>query len=247
MKRYPPSEDDVLETFRCWLNANRPANYAVASRPDETERTTPAIDFILQDPDTRHEIAVEVSSLWRSGEAGSEDAYWNDWQGRVCELLAEDVPGDFLVFTSLQVPRGISPGTFATALRELLCRDLDQIRQSNDDYESNICGMRIGVADSTMPRRGVSFARRVPSTVLDTLPAFLLAVLNKKSPKLKRHKKEEGRETWLVLYNTVWPLMSPREVSRVVASALGLEHGHIDHVGVVAMNPPNDAAVNVVR
>lgn len=249
MKQYPPSEDEVLEAFRCWLNANRTASYVVASRPDKTERTAPAIDFILQDPTSCHEIAVEVSSLWRSGEAGSEDAYWNNWQGRVCELLAAHVPGLFFVATPLQVPEGVSPETFAAALKSLILRDINEIIRRVPDsqwYECNLCGMDILISQAAVSPHGVSFARRGSPAMLETLPDFLRRVLNKKSPKLKQHK-QAGRETWLVVYNTVWPVMSPRDVRVTVAAALGPADVHIDHVGIIAMNPPSDATVNVVR
>ena len=68
----------------------------------------------------------------------------------------------------------------------------------------------------------------------------------KKSDKLRRHK-EGGRETWLVFYNTFWTVMNPSDVRDGVLAALGPQHDHIDHVGVVSGNPPDDAWLDTVR
>lgn len=68
-------------------------------------------------------------------------------------------------------------------------------------------------------------------------------VVEKKSEKLKRHK-ENGRETWLVAYNTFWTAMSIVDVRDAVLAALRPEHSHIDHVAMVAGDPPDDAWVD---
>ena len=41
--------------------------------------------------------------------------------------------------------------------------------------------------------------------------------------------------------------MNPVEVGRVVLAALRPEYDHIDHVGVVGGNPPDDAWLDIVR
>jgi hypothetical protein len=65
-KRYPPSQADVLEAFRQWLNTERHANYQISERPDEVNRNSPDIDYVLHDPTRPPKIAVEVSILTSS-------------------------------------------------------------------------------------------------------------------------------------------------------------------------------------
>jgi len=71
-------------------------------------------------------------------------------------------------------------------------------------------------------------------------------MLDEKAPKLRRYK-DEGLETWIVVYNTVWTLCSPVDTQQTVGSLLGPDHAHVDHVGICAGNPPDDAWVIVVR
>ncbi len=77
-------------------------------------------------------------------------------------------------------------------------------------------------------------------------PSTVKRLVAKKNEKLKRHK-QAGRETWLVAYNTFWTAMSPFDVQDAVLAALGPEHDHIDHVGVVSGDPPDDAWLATIR
>jgi hypothetical protein len=72
-------------------------------------------------------------------------------------------------------------------------------------------------------------------------------VLEKKSPKLKAHK-DAGRETWLVAYNTFWPVMSRKQVRDMILERVSTEHDHIDHIGVLLTgNSPDDSWLDVIR
>ena len=99
VKRYPPLQDDVLEAFRQWRNTECHANYQISERPDEINRNQPDIDYILNDPKRMLKIAVEVSSVWRSEEAGKEDAYFDKWFERVRARVHGRIAGTFYVYS----------------------------------------------------------------------------------------------------------------------------------------------------
>ena len=73
MMRYPPTQDAVIGAFLRWVNTDRDAAYEITKRPDETNRSEKDIDYVLTDPKRTPEIAVEVSSVWRSEEAGRSE------------------------------------------------------------------------------------------------------------------------------------------------------------------------------
>ena len=99
-----------------WLNADRGAAYEIVERPDTKERTHPAIDYVLCDRSTDHEVAVEASSIWRSKDAGMEDAYIAKWFERVRSVAAGRVPGVFYITLPIRVPDGANAGQFAESL-----------------------------------------------------------------------------------------------------------------------------------
>jgi hypothetical protein len=47
-----------------YLDSGGRRNYVIASRPDQTDRTRPSPDFLLQDETTRHKIVLEVTSVF---------------------------------------------------------------------------------------------------------------------------------------------------------------------------------------
>src|SRR5215472_8050458 len=110
MRKYPPDEEDVLEAFRLWLNRERSANYVVVAKPDETNRNTKDIDYVLEDRRiTASKVAVEVSSVWRSEEAGGEDAFVAKWFARVQARVQDRLSGVFHVGLPIRVPDGLDP------------------------------------------------------------------------------------------------------------------------------------------
>ncbi len=109
MERYPPSQNEVVEAFRRWLNAERRANYAIVAEPDKVNRTRREIDYVLADPDRSPRIAVEVSSVWRCEEAGGEDAYFAKWFERVRARVHGRVAGRFYVFLPVRVAGRAGP------------------------------------------------------------------------------------------------------------------------------------------
>src|SRR5712691_5631510 len=115
MGEYPPSQETVLAGFREVLNTSRQANYDVVDRPDESERTRSEIDYILRDPKRSREVAVEVTSLWRSETAGKQDAEWLKWAETVKQKVGARLPGMFQIGTPMSAPN-VCPDVFADSL-----------------------------------------------------------------------------------------------------------------------------------
>jgi hypothetical protein len=248
MNTYPPSQENVLAVFLGALNTERAAKYVVIGRPDEVERNRAEVDYVLRD-DARHpEIAVEVSSAWRSEAAGKEDADWLAWVEAVRSRVRGKAPGEFRLSTPMRIPPGLAPGEFAEAIVEVLERERESLvflHRSGKGAPFTVCGISVFLSYA---REGsdVSFARMLSEDDRRDFPEHVKRLVAKKSEKLRRHK-ETGRETWLVAFNTFWPAMSPLDVQEAVLAALGQEHGHIDHFGVVSGNPPDDAWLDVIR
>jgi hypothetical protein len=248
MERYPPSQDEVLGAFIKALNAERRASYAIVDRPDKTERNRPEVDYLLRDAARGPDIAAEVSSTWRSDGAGKEDADWTTWVDAVRARVRGSVPGEFLLSTPMRIPRELSADDFAAALVEILRRErpsLERLWRSGKGAYFTVCGIDVLL---TYSREGsdISCGRLLSERDGREFPDHVSRLVAKKSEKIKRHK-EAGRETWLVVYNTFWPAMKPSDVKAVVLAALGAEHGHIDHFGVVGGNPPDDAWLTTIR
>lgn len=249
VRNYPPRQDAVIETFLKLLNEKRGTSYVITDRPDASERRETEIDYVVTDYRYKSEIAVEVSSIWRSSTAGKEDNDWGRFTQRVEELSRGRLPGKFYVYTNLRIPRGLDVQTFSDELVQLIVRNDSSLTPLSNDGRGltfRLCGMDLFVAKGTTKESEISFARRGEDSITLNFPEFVMAILAKKSSKLKRHK-ELGRETWLVVYNTIWPLISPFECQRIISEQLSPNHDHIDHIGVVAGNPPDDAWLIDIR
>jgi len=239
----------VIETFLKHLNEKRGTSYVVTDRPDASERRETEIDYVATDYHSKSEIAVEVSSIWRSSTAGKEDNDWGRFTQRVQELSSGRVPGRFHVYTDMRIPPGLDVQTFSDELIQLIARDdskLTLLSRQGRGLTLRLSSMDVFVSKSATEASDVSFGRKGEDSMARDFPNFVREILSKKSPKLRRHK-ELGRETWLVVYNTIWPLMSPFECQRIISEQLSPDHDHIDHIGVVAGNPPDDAWLIEVR
>lgn len=238
-KRYPPSEEDVLEAFRQWLNTERHANYQISERPDKekSNQNHPDIDFILNDPKSPPRIAVEVSSVWRSKEAGKEDAYFDKWFERVRARVYGRIAGTFYVFLPMDVP-ATNPDEFAVDLVNVIQREGVALTGVKKGKHLIVQGVSVKLYKAKLEGNDINYARYSPD--VSEFPSRVKIMLNQKAPKLLRYK-DEGLETWIVAYNTAWPLFSPVEVQQTVRSLLGADHAHVDHVGICS----GDASVIV--
>jgi len=249
MNSYPPSQSDVLQTFIEWLNATRAVNYAVAQMPDRTERNRQEIDYLLREAITGHEVAVEVSSTWRSTDAGREDAEWFRWTERVRTIVRGKITGQFRVSTPLRIPRELPPNKFAEILAESLKQNeaIIQARGKEGKYlKMHVQGIDLHVAHASESGSEITFGRQLPEAETHAFPDTVRKILAAKAPKLKQHK-DAGRETWLIIYNTFWPAVSPYEVEQVFLKWLGPDYEHIDHIGVVSGDPPADSWMIPIR
>lgn len=250
MRTYPPLQRDVLEVLLKFLSAERDTSYDIIDEPDVTERQEPEVDYVLRECRSGRQIAVEVSTVWRSSAAGMEDKNWSQWTERVAELLHGKLPGMFHVYTEMRIPLALQPQNFADEFAALITREdesLAELASSSRGREFSVCGMRVFVAKGGREGSGVSFARRgEKSDFEDDSRSFVKRTLAQRSPKLKKHK-ELGRETWLVLYHTFWTVISPFDRQQAIRAELRSDHAHVDHIAVIAGNPPDDAWVEVVR
>jgi hypothetical protein len=248
MERYPPSQGEVLDAFIKALNTQRRAKYEIVGKPDEVERNVAEVDYILRDHSRPPEIAAEVSSTWRSDGAGKEDADWLKWAEAVRERVRGKAPAEFRISTPMSIPRDLKADDFAAALVEILGREhqgLERLHRSARGARFPVCGIDVFLSYA---REGsdISFGRMLSESDGSEFPEHVKRLVAKKSEKLKRHK-EAGRETWLVVYNTFWTAMSPSDVRDAIIAALGPEHAHIDHFGVIAGDPPDDAWLDTIR
>ena len=157
-RRWPPAADQIIEAFIRWLNAERGASYEIVQRPDTPERTLPAIDYVLRDPRAGY-AAVEVSSVWRSTDAGMEDAYIDRWFEKVRGVVAGRVPGFFSLVLPIRVPDGADGRQFAEALVETIHRHHAAIAQGKGkQVEFTVCLLYT----SPSPRDGL--LSRMPSS-----------------------------------------------------------------------------------
>ena len=247
MKRYPPAADEVLEAFRRWLNSQRSASYVVVAKPDETNRSTKDIDYLLEDsrisPST---LAVEVSSIWRSEEAGGEDAFFAKWWMRVQARAEGRVNGIFHVGMPVRVPDGLDPNVFADSLLDVIERDkirLEEFGRQAQGLRVAVQGVTLGLMMFPGPGSSIEYGRFRPN--LSSFPERVKAMLSEKAPKLSPYKTQ-GIETWIVAYNTAWTIMTPTDTERIIASLLTPEYAQVDHVGICICDPPNDAWMIVV-
>lgn len=247
MERWPPSQAEIIEAFLKWLNAERRAHYVITERPDEVNRNRRDIDYVLDDPDRPPRIAVEVSSVWRSEEAGKEDAYIGKWFERVRERVRGRVSGMFYVFLPVRVPNGLDPERFGDDLLGVILRETAALAAEGKQGKGlllDVQGVRVHLHKAILEGSDIDYGRFMPD--LSKLPERVRAILHEKAPKLKRYK-DDGLETWIVAYNTAWAIMSLTDTKKAVASLLGSEHAHVDHVGICIANPPDDAWMIIVR
>ena len=94
-----------------------------------------------------------------------------------------------------------------------------------------------------VPGTDVSFARRIDrDRDLNDYQAFIRRILRKKSPKLQRYRAE-GFETWLIIYNTMWPVFSPVQIKQFIAQELTADNHHLDHIACAGP----DRWINIVH
>ncbi len=249
MKTYPPSQEEVVAAFLKAFNGKRGTRYEVVARPDEVERTLPDIDYILRDDAHPPEVAVEVSSTWRSEDAGKEDADWWIWVQGLREDVRGRLPGRFRVSTPMRIPPRLAVEPFADALVEVAHRERERLAQLHLEGKGayfSVCDVRVFLSYAGGDGSDIGFGRILSDEDGQELPEHVKRLVAKKSPKLRPHK-EAGRETWLVVYNTFWTAMSPVKVRDIVLAALGPEHCHVDHFGIIAGDPPDDAWLDIIR
>ncbi len=249
MSKFPPAQEDLLQAFQKYLNTSSGSSYEAVKRPDQEERHQQQVDYILRNKVGR-ELAVEFTSIWRSQSAGQEDAYWDGWTRQCQQYMRCKVPGQFRVYVPLRVPQGLDPLRFADELVTFIAShntELAALAQNSSFLRTCVCGTEIFVAHADAQGSNIEFARQISRSELDRFPAVIEQILHDRGPKLRPHREEKNRETWLVIYNTIWPLMSPLDTQRQIGKLLGPQYFYIDHVGIIAGNPPDDAWVILVR
>lgn len=249
MRTYPPTQDEVFEAFLTQVNAARGSTYVTTERPDESERGEAEIDYVATDGPSGRQLAVEVSRVWRSPEARRENRSWWDFVHTVEAWLRGRVSGTFHLYTDLRIPAWLDPQTFAGDLMTLFVREeatFTGLSETGRALTFRVCGMDVSIAKAASTGSEVALRRRASDADLTGFSDFVRGILTKRSPRLQRHKAR-GRETWLLLYNTIWPLLSPFILQEFIGALLSDAHAHIDHIGIVAGNPPHDAWLTVIR
>jgi hypothetical protein len=149
----------------------------------------------------------------------------------------------------MTIPAGFPPEPFAADLIVQLSKEQARLAALHVDNNKGgflvIQGIEVFV---TYARDGsdLSPSRRLSNDEGRNFPKHFERLLERKAGKLKE-QKQAGRETCLVVYNTFWTAMSPHEVREIVLQALSRAHDHIDHVGIVSGDPPDNAWVVWIR
>ena len=100
---------------------------------------------MIRSSDFESEIAVEVSSVWRSSDAGREDNSWSLFTERVAERLGGEVPGTFHAVTDLRIPSELDAQVFPDELgRQIVGNDHELAALSERGAISHISGLRDG-------------------------------------------------------------------------------------------------------
>jgi len=245
---WPPRPEDVVTSYIRWLNQDGSA-YAIVGRPDTIERTLPAIDYLLRDAKTGRELAVEVSSIWRSKDAGMEDAYFHKWFEKARALVAGRVPGRFYLTLPIRIPRDADAERFAKAVIETIHANETAIARAGAEGKHLVFpvdGMQLAIFLLPLNAGGsdIEYSRWMPD--INEFPALVRTCLDQKAPKLKPYS-DAGTATAIVIFNTMGTPMSPFEAARIVEQECGLTHAHVTHIALVAFNPPDDAYVHSVR
>lgn len=243
--KYPPTQEDVLETFLAWLNKQRTCEYQITNRPDKDERTRKAIDYLLS-ANGQKSIGVEVSSVWRSSDAGQEDAFFLRWSEDVSAAAQGKLSGRFSAGVPIKIQKGVTAQKFADELIAFCISRLDELKTLHKrarGITTNLCGIKAFIAIRDEKGSNVSFGRFEPTNNFEQQVGKLI---QERGPKLQQ-PKNDGYETWLVVYNTFWVAMSDYEVRESFLKALQSGYEYIDHVAVVEGNPPNDAWTEQIR
>src|SRR5262249_15168559 len=138
------------------------------------------------------------------------------------------VGGTFLIFLPRRLP---DPDPFGDELLDVLLRqgaEILALGRQGKGLSLGVLGARVHLHGATSEGSDVAYGRSAPD--VDDFPDQVRSILDAKAPKLRRYKAE-GFETWIVAYNTVWTVMTPVQAQQIVASQLGPEHEHVDHVG----------------
>src|SRR5262249_35206960 len=162
------------------------------------------------------EIAVEVSSIWRSKDAGKEDAFLAKWFERVRAIVAGQVRGLFYLTLPIRIPNGANPVQFAQDLIVTIQRHYDDIaRQGHQGkmLEFTVAGVSVWISLLPINANGsdIDYARSYPD--MAEFPLRVRTCLDDKAPKLKRYA-EAGTETWIIIFNTMGVAMSPSDADR---------------------------------
>jgi hypothetical protein len=108
----------------------------------------------------------------------------------------------------------------------------------------------VHVAHANRSGSDLAFGRQLPDAETRDFSDRVREILEAKGPKPRRHK-DAGRETWLVIYNTFWPAMSPYDVEQAFLRWLGPDYEHVDHIGVISglttMRPLGSAPAYIHR
>lgn len=242
--REEPTEQEkkIIAFFSKWLNNARGTLFEPDRWPDST--TPGDIDCVLKDTKTKQEIAVEVSSVWRSESAGREENDFKIWCDGVQERVRGKIVGGFEVY----VPKGIQEiadiEVFAREIIACIRSHINEIVRSSPNgmgHDEKLDGIDVVIGRLTDDGSDIGFAR-AGRFALD--PNNVRRILNKKCPKLKKYK-EQGLETWLVLENTAWPVTSFHNLKSILKSQLQPEHDHANRIGVIYGNPPDAALIEI--
>jgi hypothetical protein len=74
----------------------------------------------------------KVSSIWRSTDAGMEDAYIHKWFQNARKIVAGRVPGKFYITLPIKLPRGADAGRFAEALVDTILMNQTAIARDEE-------------------------------------------------------------------------------------------------------------------
>jgi hypothetical protein len=149
----------------------------------------------------------------------------------------------------MAIPSGLLPEPFAGGLINVLRAKHERLvalhRDNNKGELLTVQGIEVFVSYAG-EGTDLAASRTLSTDDGRELPEHFARLLGKKSGKIKE-EKQAARETWFVVYNTFWTAMSPQDVREVVLRALTKAHEHIDHIGIVSGDPPDDAWVAWVR
>ena len=237
-KSLAPREEDVLSAFLRWLAQQGQGRFEVASRPDREIRDARAYDFECVDPTTDDRIAVEVSTAWRRETAGREDSDWLKWCDRVASNLNGNIKGGFHVMTPVEVPRSLEAERAAKHLGAFIGRT-DWTNGRGRYKATEFEGRKFYVALSASDGSSVEFCRAAPPDPIPDFTEFVIGIVTSKDEQLSLAKKR-GLTTYLVVYNTCWPLFNDTMLADVVSRIPPAVSGSVDQFVVVHGSVPND-------